>query len=528
MAPDLTKADGYLQSIAGNSQYALAFTGRPDSIVFWYRFTSVGSDYPTVNTRLHVGNCYDPETPVNGNHPDSTVNIIARALWTGPSSSVSGWTRVSLPFTYVDGRTPQYIMINMTPSGNQSAGSPGSTLWLDDIAAVYNPIITAGGATTLCQGGSVTLTSSSASSYLWSNGATTQAITVTTSGNYAVTVTNSTGTAASRPTTVTVNPLPAATITASGPTTFCSGGDVVLTASAGTGNTYKWSNGATTNAVTANASGSYTVTVTSSASCSAVSGATAVTVNALPVATITASGATTFCAGGSVTLTAKAGKGFKFLWSTGVTTSAITVTTSGGYIYTVTNSTTGCSKASAAKKITVNALPAASITVKANKVCTGGTAILTASTATGDTYVWSTGKTTKADTVSAAGAYNVTITNTKACSASATTSLTCGTAPVEGKTDNTTTEPGALSTNDMHVSVYPNPYSAAFNLKITGGDNKNINVMVYDMNGRLLESRQQLDNTEEIMLGQTYTAGVYIVQVKQGDAIKQLKVVKTE
>ncbi len=144
IAPDLTKADGYLQSIAGNSQYAMSFTGRPDSIVFWYRFTSVGSDYPTVNTRLHVGNCYDPETPVNSNHPDSTVNIIARALWTGPSSSVSAWTRVSIPFTYVDGRTPQYIMINMTPSGNQSGGSSGSTLWLDDIAAIYNPTIATG------------------------------------------------------------------------------------------------------------------------------------------------------------------------------------------------------------------------------------------------------------------------------------------------------------------------------------------------------------------------------------------------
>ena len=89
-APDFTKADGYIQTVAGNSQYAMAFTGRPDSLVFWYRFTSEGGDYPTVQARLHVGNCYVPEAPSNGNHPDSTVNIISRALWTGPTSSVTG------------------------------------------------------------------------------------------------------------------------------------------------------------------------------------------------------------------------------------------------------------------------------------------------------------------------------------------------------------------------------------------------------------------------------------------------------
>ena len=37
--------------------------------------------------------------------------------------------------------------------------------------------------------GSVTLTASAGSTYLWSNGATTQAITVNASGNYSVTVT---------------------------------------------------------------------------------------------------------------------------------------------------------------------------------------------------------------------------------------------------------------------------------------------------------------------------------------------------
>src|SRR5207302_9675643 len=93
-------------------------------------------------------------------------------------------------------------------------------------------------------GGSVTLTASTASSYLWSNGATTQAITVNASGNYSATVTNANGcSATSAATAVTVNANPTATITAGGPTTFCAGGSVTLTASSAS--SYLWSNGAT-------------------------------------------------------------------------------------------------------------------------------------------------------------------------------------------------------------------------------------------------------------------------------------------
>jgi len=62
-------------------------------------------------------------------------------------------------------------------------------------------------------------------------------------------------------TTVTVNALPAApTITASGPTTFCIGGSVTLTSSAGT--SYLWSTGATTQSINVTTSGSYTVRIT--------------------------------------------------------------------------------------------------------------------------------------------------------------------------------------------------------------------------------------------------------------------------
>lgn len=86
-----------------------------------------------------------------------------------------------------------------TSSSNIYAGSPGPC---SAVAAT----ITANGATTFCQGSNVTLTASTGTTYLWSTGATTQSVTVTTSGSYVVTVTVAgVGTGISIPTVVTVN-----------------------------------------------------------------------------------------------------------------------------------------------------------------------------------------------------------------------------------------------------------------------------------------------------------------------------------
>src|SRR4029079_12218818 len=116
------------------------------------------------------------------------------------------------------------------------------------------------GPTTFCQGGTVTLTAYPAGgTYLWSNGATTRAITVNATGNYGVTVTDANGCKNATSQAVTVNPLPVVSITPSGPTTLCQGGTVTLTANPA-GGTYLWSNGATSRAITVNATGNYGVT----------------------------------------------------------------------------------------------------------------------------------------------------------------------------------------------------------------------------------------------------------------------------
>ncbi len=281
------------------------------------------------------------------------------------------------------------------------------------------------GPTTFCAGGSVMLSASGGTSYLWSTGATTSSITVSTSGSYSATVTDANGCSATTATVpVTVEANPTATITAGGPTTFCAGGSVTLTASSGS--SYLWSTGATTSSIAVSAGGSYSVTVTNASGCSATSAPTAVTVNANPAASITAGGPTTFCAGGSVTVTASSGS--SYLWSNGATTSSITVSTGGSYSVTVTNAS-GCSATSAPTAVTVNANPAASITAGGpTTFCAGGSVTLTASS--GSSYLWSTGATTSSITVNAGGSYTVRVTNAAGCNTtSAATAVTVNANP---------------------------------------------------------------------------------------------------
>jgi hypothetical protein len=119
-------------------------------------------------------------------------------------------------------------------SGCQSAASVATVVTVNALPGT--PTITADGPTTFCAGGSVTLTSSAETTYLWSNGETTSNINITTTGNYIVTVTNANGcqSVPSLATAVTVNALPLTpTITADGPTTFCEGSSVTLSSSAG-------------------------------------------------------------------------------------------------------------------------------------------------------------------------------------------------------------------------------------------------------------------------------------------------------
>jgi hypothetical protein len=122
------------------------------------------------------------------------------------------------------------------------------------------PSITANGPIEFCQGGSVVLSAPAGyQAYLWSNGATTQSITVTEPNNYTVRVTeNNCQSASSEAITVSLTTNPAGpTITASGLLALCDGNTVTLSVPTASG--YIWSTGATTQSITVSTPGVYFV-----------------------------------------------------------------------------------------------------------------------------------------------------------------------------------------------------------------------------------------------------------------------------
>ncbi len=180
----------------------------------------------------------------------------------------------------------------------------GSTMTSNEATVVVNaasvPTISPSGPTTFCSGGSVTLTASAGTSYLWSpGGQTTQAIAVSSSGSYTVTVTGSGCAGTSLPTVVTVNPVPG-TPAATSNSPICEGGTLQLTTGFVSGAAYAWTGPnsfastvqlPTVGSAGTEAGGTYSVT-TSLGGCPSSPGSTFVVVNAkptLPVITAPAS-----------------------------------------------------------------------------------------------------------------------------------------------------------------------------------------------------------------------------------------------
>jgi gliding motility-associated-like protein len=292
--------------------------------------------------------------------------------WTGPDGPITGGSTIT---------------VNQSGTYSVLANFGNSCTSTDTIVINYAgqvPSLNLGGPYDVCSG-TITLNAQNpGSTYVWSNSSTSQTIDVTSSGTYSVTVTNACGSSSSSAIVNIINAT-AATIVASGPTTFCQGGSVVLTATPGA--TYLWlPNGETTQSITVTTTGVYTCTVTYTNGCASTTPLTQVNVEqpaSAPV--ITANGPTTFCQGGSVVLTSS--NALNNVWSNGSFSQSIVVFNSG--TYTVSTVVGSCSVASASIIVTSNPRPSAIInTANPTTFCQGDTATLFVSSPTGVNFQW--------------------------------------------------------------------------------------------------------------------------------------------
>lgn len=283
----------------------------------------------------------------------------------------------------------------------------------DEVLVTVNslPNIDLGMDTSICVGDSIMfIATSGMTSYLWSNSATTQAVSIGAAGTYAVTVVDANACENSDDIVLTLDTLPAFEIADA---TVCDGDMHEFNGPSGL--SYQWSNSQSSQSIMVSAAGNYTLTATDANGCSGLDSAT-LFLNDLPVVQI--SGDTAFCSGGSVSLSAGAFSAYQ--WSNNDTVASISITAGGIYSVIVTDSN-NCSNSDSIT-VTENALPNVSAGSDV-EVCDGESVTLSGSGAL--TYQWSNSVANGVSFVpSASGNYTVTGTDANGCDNSDVVSVT--------------------------------------------------------------------------------------------------------
>lgn len=281
------------------------------------------------------------------------------------------------------------------------------------------PIITAEGSLSLCDGDTLTLTTGQFTSYEWWNGATTRSIKVTTGGIYTVKATNQFNCSALSPAvTVTILPKPTPSITPLRPAVFCEGDSTVLDAGTGFA-TYLWSNGANSRTITAKQSGTYTVTVTNQQNCKAQSAPIQVTAKPYPDKVIT--GPNSLCENAGATYNVKASDNTSTTWQVingdiieGQSTNSIKVQwkQQSGSV-SVVRDRLGCVSVQT-YSVTISSTLKPVISRTNGIPCTGNTVTLAAPQGY-KTYLWSNGATTQTIAITENGTFTVKVTDDNTC-----------------------------------------------------------------------------------------------------------------
>ncbi|WP_143470488.1 gliding motility-associated C-terminal domain-containing protein [Labilibaculum filiforme] len=355
-------------------------------------------------------------------HANPTVNLGADQEVCAGGTITFDAGNIGATYLWSTGETTQAITV--ATSGNYSVtitDANGCTATDDANATIHaNPVVDLGIDQETCAGNSITFDAgNTGATYLWSTGETTQTITVATSGNYGVTITDANGCSATDDANATIHANPVVDLGIDQET--CAGGTITFDAG-NTGATYLWSTGATTQTITVATSGNYSVTITDANGCSATDDANA-TIHANPLVDLGIDQST--CAGGTITFDA-GNAGATYLWSTGATTQTITVATSGNYSVTITDAN-GCTATDDANA-TIHVNPLVDLGID-QSTCAGGTITFDAGNA-GATYLWPTGETTQTITVATSGNYSVTITDANGCSATDDVNATIHVNPV--------------------------------------------------------------------------------------------------
>jgi hypothetical protein len=434
--PDYTVCTGTYQLVSNNASLQTGWQ--------WSSNGGVIADPTSANTSItfnqsgiftiqlavgsELGTTITTQTVTVSNAPSLSITASSEILCGGGSTNLTAnFSNGSLQWS--SGQAVTTIIVSPTTTTTYVAtltannGCVATATQVIEVVTQANIQITASD-NNICAGESVTLTASGGEFYGWSNGSSSNTITVSPSSTTNYTVNGYVGTCSgSDSQSIQVSNAP--NITIQSPTTVCNGNSITLTANGGT--SYSWSTGQTTASITVSPTSNttYTVTGTNNAGCQNTA-SRSITVGSAPNVNVVASNLTP-CPGATITVTAVGAT--TYVWATGQTTNAITVspTVNTTYYATGTNAA-GCS-ATDSLTINLDPLPVVNINSASNSICAGSSITLTA--IGGNTYAWNGGQTSAAITVTPANTttYTVTGTNSFNCTATATKTITVNPLP---------------------------------------------------------------------------------------------------
>lgn len=143
----LTTGTLYFKGDAGNASSCIytntddnskrwAFTGRPDSIVFWAKWAQAGRP-ADMTLYLHGNSKFEDRNP-NGTASGTVIGSAHRKITRGDGN----WIRYSVPVSYQTQENPAYMLLSFTAGNNFREVVEGDELLVDDVLLVYDPVLT--------------------------------------------------------------------------------------------------------------------------------------------------------------------------------------------------------------------------------------------------------------------------------------------------------------------------------------------------------------------------------------------------
>jgi PKD repeat protein len=454
-----------------------------------------GSTAPTLNSSATATTC-------------GLDNGTATAAEANPTSPAYTWSN-SASTASITGLAPGTYTVTVSDQGCTATATVS-------VATSAPTVFTTSSTATTCGNANGSATASLTgtpinTTYLWSNSATTAAITGAAAGTYTVTVTNNGCSATATVSVAASAPLPIQ-VSATDAVCTLANGTATVSETNPISPTYLWSTSATTATITGVAAGTYTVTVndngcsaTASVSVGQSSGTLAVSATPTPEP----------CFGdGLATASATASGGtptYTYAWSNSTNGSSVTGLTAGTYVVTVSDNG-GCQTTAAVVVTQPNPIHVVVGATNINHTQLTGTAMIDSLTGGTKPYTitWSNGQTGSTDTGLAPGTYIATVADSNGCVAKDTVTIintVAGIATVQGS---------------IAFSVYPNPAKSEVIIRLQGAYT-DATIRLTDLLGQTL-LYQPLVATQVTLDLTPFSEGVYFVEVAEGgkQAIKKL------